>query len=155
MSIGYTRHQSHDGRCPEDHRARLAHVCGIGLMLGAGPALAQDGFCSATATALFRACRSDVKDDFFVAQAKCINVSDDQGRRGCSGKARTVHRKADKLCRQQRQGRRDACQSLGEERYDPNFDPALFDDPGTRRTRTPSSHSGSAIAGNTAAVPRP
>ena len=95
-------------------------------MLGAGPALAQDGFCSATATALFRACQSEVKDDFFVAQAKCINVSDDVGRRGCSGKARTARKKANKLCRRQRQGRLDACRSLGEERYDPNFDPGAL-----------------------------
>ena len=129
MTTGYTRHRSHDGRCPEDHRGRLALACGIGLMLGAGPTLAQEGFCSATATALFRACQSEVKDDFFVAQAKCINVSDDEGRRGCSGKARTARRKANKLCRRQRQGRLDACRSLGEGRYDPNFDPALFDDP--------------------------
>jgi hypothetical protein len=98
-------------------------------MFGAGPALAQDGFCSATATALFRACQSEAKDDFFVAQAKCINVSDDEERDGCSGKARTARKKANKLCRRQRQGRLDACRSLGEERYEPNFDPALFDDP--------------------------
>ena len=98
-------------------------------MLGAGPALAQDGFCSGTATALFRACRSEVKDDFFVAQAKCINVSDDEGRSRCSGQARTARKKANKLCRRQRQGRLDACRSLGEERYDPNFNPALFDAP--------------------------
>jgi hypothetical protein len=132
MSIGYTRHRSGDGRCPEAHRRRLALACGLGLMLGAGLALAQDGFCSATATALFRACHREVKDDFFVARARCINVSDDEGRRGCSGKARTARKKANKLCRRQRQGRLDACRSLGEERYDPkltNFDPALFDDP--------------------------
>lgn len=33
------------------------------------------------------------------------------------------------LCREQRDGRLDACKSLGEGRYDPDFDPALFDDP--------------------------
>ena len=110
----------------KNHRRRLALACGIGLMLGAGPALAQDGFCSATATALFRACQSEGKDDFFVAQAKCINVSDDEGRRRCSGQVRMARKKANKLCSRQRQGRLDACRSLGEERYDPNFDPGAL-----------------------------
>jgi hypothetical protein len=127
MTIGYRQYPPHAHL--EGYRARLALACGIGLMLGAGPAPAQDGFCSTTATALLRACRSEVKDDFFVAQAICINVSDDEGRRGCSGRARTARKEANKLCRRQRQGRLDACRSLGEGRYDPDFDPALYDDP--------------------------
>jgi hypothetical protein len=127
MTTRYRQYPSHAH--PEGYRARLALACGIGLMLGAGPAPAQDGFCSATATALLRACRSEVKDDFFVAQAICINVSDDEERRGCSGRARTARKEANKLCRRQRQGRLDACRSLGEGCYDPDFDPARFDDP--------------------------
>lgn len=127
MTTRYRQYPPHAH--PEGYRARLALACGIGLMLGAGPAPAQDGFCSAPATALLRAYRSEVKDDFFVAQAICINVSDDEGRRGCSGRARTARKEANKLCRQQRQGRLDACRSLGEGRYDPDFDPALYDDP--------------------------
>lgn len=129
MTIGYLQYPPPDARHPDERRGRLAFACGIGLMLAAAPALAQDGFCSATATTLFRACRSEVKDDFFVAQAICINVSDDAGRRRCSGQARAERKQANRLCRRQRQGRLDACRSLGEERYDPDFDPALFDDP--------------------------
>jgi hypothetical protein len=33
------------------------------------------------------------------------------------------------LCQEQRNGRLDLCKSLGEDRYDPDFDPDLFDDP--------------------------
>ncbi len=132
MTTGLKKHppNTHSEGC----RARFALACGIGLLLAAGPALAQDGFCPATARALFRACRSEVKDDFFVAKARCINVSDGEARRRCSAKARTARNKADRLCRRQRQGRLGACLSLGEGRYDPDFDPALFDDP-----RNPSS----------------
>jgi hypothetical protein len=42
------------------------------------------------------------------------------------------------LYREQRDGRLDACKSLGEGRYDPDFDPALFDDP--RNPTNPNSY---------------
>jgi len=89
----------------------------------------DDGrYCSATAKALFRACRNEVQDDFFVAQAICINVSDDAERAECFADARASRRESLQLCREQLAGRLDACQSLGEDRYDPDFDPDLFDD---------------------------
>jgi hypothetical protein len=116
MNISYTRH-------------RLAIAAGIGLVLVAGPAPAQDAFCSATATALFRACRSEGKGELYTAQAKCTNVSDADERRACFDQARAGRRAADRLCRRQHRARLGACQSLGEERYDPDFDPAVFDDP--------------------------
>jgi hypothetical protein len=89
---------------------------------------AAGGFCSRTATAVFEACGHAVQSDFWLAGANCINVSDDAQRAQCFADATAASREGQQLCRQQLRGRLDACRSLGESRYDPDFDPALFDD---------------------------
>lgn len=71
-------------------RRTLAIAVAIGFVLAAGPAPADGGdddddhddggFCSATTSAQFKACENEVRDDFFVAKAKCINVSDEMKR---------------------------------------------------------------------------
>ncbi len=86
-------------------------------------------FCSKTASLLFHACLSEIKDDLFVAAAICINVSDKEEREECNDEAKEAKQEGKQLCRDQRAGRRDACDLLGEGRYDPDFEPALFDDP--------------------------
>jgi hypothetical protein len=91
--------------------------------------------CSATADALFRACGSGVEDDRWIAEAICINVSDDAARAQCSADADASHREGSQLCDDQLAGRRDACLSLGEHRYDPDFDPDAFDDDFTSLTK--------------------
>jgi hypothetical protein len=108
-------------------RAPLALALAAGLALGAEAAAAR--FCSATATSLFQACTSEVRDDYFVANAICINISDEEERRDCALEARDARREGTRLCRDQRRGRLDACRALGQDRYDPDFAPALFDDP--------------------------
>jgi len=89
----------------------------------------QGGFCSQTANLLFRACGNEVQDDFFKAQAICLNVSDKGERAQCLADTITARNESRELCSEQRTGRLDTCKALGEDRYDPNFDPALFDDP--------------------------
>lgn len=91
--------------------------------------------CSATADALFRACGSGVEDDRWIAEAICINVSDDAARAQCSADADASRAEGGQLCDAQLAGRRDACLSLGEHRYDPDFDPDSFDDDFTSLTR--------------------
>ena len=110
--------------------------------LSSGSALAKGGgkddddddridrrFCSRTADLLYRACGHEVEDDFLVASAKCINVSDWEERAQCFADAKSASREGRQLCREQWSGRRDICQILGEYRYDPDFDSANFDDP--------------------------
>src|SRR3972149_11052334 len=89
----------------------------------------NSSFCSQTASALFTACGYEVKDDSFLAKAKCINISDADERDACFDKLEEAREEGNQLCKEQRDGRLDACDSLGEDRYDPDFDPALFDDP--------------------------
>jgi hypothetical protein len=85
------------------------------------------GVCSQTANLLFRACGTEAQDDFFKAQAICLNVSDDEERKQCYADAATMRNESRQLCGEQRTARRNVCAALGEARYDPDFDPADFD----------------------------
>ncbi len=87
----------------------------------------RGGFCSQTANLLFRTCRTETQDDFFKAQAICLNVSDKAEREECFADAAAARGEGRELCGEQRTARRDTCKLLGEDRYDPDFDPALFD----------------------------
>ncbi len=90
--------------------------------------LERGKFCSNTASYLFAACGAEADDDLFKAKAICINISDGTQRRTCLSEARTARSEADRNCLAQHAGRRDACQLLGEDRYDPAFEPAMFVD---------------------------
>lgn len=89
---------------------------------------AQTGaFCSSTAASLFRACGYEALDDYWKTVANCTNVSDAADRADCLAEARADRDEANALCQEQRSGRLSACRVLGENRYDPEFDPALFE----------------------------
>ena len=87
----------------------------------------RDDFCSQTARALFEACKAEVTDNSFKKKAICINISDPQKRRECLDALEAAEDESDALCKEQRDGRLDACGSLGEARFDPTIDPARFD----------------------------
>ena len=139
----HTRHVCTDRQVSEYIDPGAVYVLTILLMLMAalclvsGPALAQgddgDGeegrFCSQTANVIFHACGHEVRADFLLASAKCINVSDQVERSECFADANATRSEGHQRCHAQRTGRLDACQLLGEGRYDPDFNPANFDDP--------------------------
>ena len=56
-------------------------------------------------------------------------MSDQADRAQCFANAKASLHEGGQLCREQWSGRRDACKSLGEGRYDPDFTAANFDDP--------------------------
>ncbi|CAG7857167.1 hypothetical protein MCAMS1_01901 [biofilm metagenome] len=107
----------------------------ICLMLWASAALAKNGddkplagkFCSATAEAQFSGCKNEIKDDAYKAKAICINISNGQERKQCLKKAQAALKEGANLCRAQRKARNQLCNTLGEERYDPDLNPANFD----------------------------
>ncbi|MGH8580566.1 MAG: hypothetical protein ACREVK_10775 [Gammaproteobacteria bacterium] len=109
----------------------LAIAVAIASVLEARPTRAEDDglFCSATASNLFEACRSEADDGYFVAKAKCLNVSDPEEQQECRVEATTARKEDYQSCREQRDGRVDACGSLGEGPYDPDFHPEDFDHP--------------------------
>ena len=130
------------------HGRLLRCVLGIAVALCAAPWAAtafargdHDGgkprgrFCSATALAQFVACENEARDDSSRAQAICTNLSDAEERGDCLEAAKTESRAARQLCREQRAARSDLCAALGEQRYDPSFDPADFDSDFTSLTQ--------------------
>lgn len=86
-------------------------------------------FCSFTAIDALRACKNEVKDDFWIAKAICINVSDRRERHTCNLDARSERIDAKALCEEQFHARLEVCDLVGEQRYDPDFSPANFVDP--------------------------
>jgi hypothetical protein len=112
---------------------RLAVSVAVGITLGAGGAAwaASNGdkACTGQAKLLAGACKAEVRDDYLVAQAVCLNVADDEARAECEAEADEARSEDGQLCKEQQSARVDLCDLIGDGRYDPNFDPALFDDP--------------------------
>lgn len=138
METGRTRNACEAPGFSRDRARRgLATAVSIGFVLGATPASGDDGqprFCSATATAQFAACLNEVRDDLFTARAVCVNVVDGEEREECVRDAEAERGEGNQLCREQYRARRELCAALGEDRYDPDFDPAHFDDDFTNPT---------------------
>ncbi len=119
-------------------RALAAILCSLTCSLGTGVAGAtgadddesepSDGrTCSASVNLLFRACGHETRDDYLVAQAKCLHLADPFKRSECKGQARAARREATRHCRALKDWRSAGCGVLGEGRYDPPFTPDLFD----------------------------
>ena len=91
---------------------------------------AQTGtFCTQTADLLLDACRAGVIDDGAVGKAVCLNIADLKTRQTCLDDLADSLDEANSLCWNQHDTRLVACGALGQNRYDPNFNPARFDDP--------------------------
>ncbi len=108
--------------------ACLAFVSGLLFVPGAALAGDQMGkFCSQTATLAFNACGSEIKDDYAIGMAICLNVSDNDDREECAADAMETRQEGAEHCHEQLDARRALCGAIGEDRYDPDFDPASFD----------------------------
>lgn len=97
----------------------------IWVLFSAQPVVAG-GFCSQTADFVARACANEALDDYWIALGDCVNVSDGHERSRCRRDARADLQEAQEECRDQYEARRELCDLLGEDRYDPDFDPADF-----------------------------
>ena len=112
----------------------LAGAVLAGIAVAATPCLAKNDkgddttpYCSNTAKMAARACANDVRDDYWLARARCLNVSDDADREQCVADAQEVKWEIRDGCRDQLDARIELCDLLGEERYDPDLDPDNFD----------------------------
>lgn len=103
-------------------------ACLLGPTLAA-PAQAKNrgGVCTQTARLQLYACHSGSWDDLFTAKAACLNTPDEGGE--CLDEARDDLREAYDECGEQHEARRELCGRIGEAAYDPDMDPALFQDP--------------------------
>ncbi|MDH3411585.1 MAG: hypothetical protein OEM98_03765 [Gammaproteobacteria bacterium] len=83
------------------------------------------GACSGTARAAFRACRNEIRDDYWIAVGNCLNSSEED----CIELARQERAGAFGLCTEQRAARFDLCNLIGEAAYDPEWSPGDFVNP--------------------------
>jgi len=89
------------------------------------------GYCTQTADTLLDACKASVTDDGAVGKAICINITDAKAQSACLDDLAASQDEASQLCLGQHDTRLAACGVLGEDRYDPDFRPARFDNPKT------------------------
>ena len=84
--------------------------------------------CNRTANFQRASCDKEVGEEAFVARAVCINFEDQDERSECEAERVEEAREARHECREVHRARRDACEDLGQGRYDPAIDPEDFDD---------------------------
>ncbi|MCU7935089.1 MAG: hypothetical protein KZQ99_09435 [Candidatus Thiodiazotropha sp. (ex Dulcina madagascariensis)] len=107
----------------------------VSSLLATGVALAEDDGispCERSAKQMFQACKSDVRDDYKTTLANCTNIADQGERVACREEAKTVRLEEAEFCMDQLDARQEACEVLGEHRYDtdPLLDPSIaFVDP--------------------------
>jgi hypothetical protein len=89
--------------------------------------IAQGKFCTATAAAVARACSNEALDDYWLGRGICINESDGRDRTECVNDLEDSLDEAKDECAAQRQARVDLCKTVGEDRYDPEFEARDFD----------------------------
>jgi hypothetical protein len=89
------------------------------------------GVCYQTANVVYDACVNELKDDYNIAVANCINLEDFAERKGCLKEARDDSKDAREECKDQYWARREVCEDIGGGPYDPEIDPADFVDPAT------------------------
>jgi hypothetical protein len=89
--------------------------------------VAQGKFCSATAQAVFRACGNQTLDDYWIGIGICINESEGSDRAECFTDLKDSHDEATDECAAQLDARAALCKKVGEDRYDPEFEPRNFD----------------------------
>jgi hypothetical protein len=92
------------------------------------------GACSKTARAGKNACKHEVTDDWWEAVGICTNESDFADLWECFSDAWADRRESREECGEVFEARLELCEDLGEDPYDPDFDPADFDSDFTNLT---------------------
>ncbi len=109
------------------HRRYLALFPGLALfttllLVGATTSFATG--CEDTADAMLLSCLHEGKDDFWSGTGICLNGTDGRCQRGVRKEQKAMKRE----CRAQHEARLELCDDLGEDRYDPSWDPDDFTD---------------------------
>lgn len=82
--------------------------------------------CSKTSRLAFKACRSDVLDNYFLQLGKCQNLSDADDRDVCLKESNETLLEEKQLCGEQLDARLEVCDQIGESAYDPDIHPEDF-----------------------------
>lgn len=107
---------------------RQGYATAAVLLLATSSAMAWHGgerACETTAEIMYQACRNDVRDDYLTMTANCTNIDQRTARRACYHDAAAMRLEEIDACKEVEDAREEACEILGENRYDP--DPLLAD----------------------------
>lgn len=85
-----------------------------------------DGVCSNITKAAYKACKNNVRDDYWINYGNCINTDDKLSAKECIKEAKIQKEEDLTLCGEQKYARGDICSVLGEAPYNPEIDPANF-----------------------------
>jgi hypothetical protein len=83
--------------------------------------------CAATSRAMQAACRVDIRGDYYLDTAKCLNESEFAERNECRRDALESYFEERGVCVDQREARDDVCSDIGQAPYDPSFEPEDFE----------------------------
>jgi hypothetical protein len=110
----------------------IAVLLAGGMSVGTTDAAAGSGktdkVCTQTASIAFKACGNDVKDNYLIAQGKCLNLTDAAEKATCLADAKSTSQDDKSQCSDVRNARNELCGALtmGGGPYDPPLDPDNF-----------------------------
>ena len=82
--------------------------------------------CPKTATLAKKACELDIKADRSLEEGKCLQTADPAAAKACQAEVKATAKEDRGDCADQLEARRDLCEALAEDVYDPVLDPADF-----------------------------
>ena len=106
--------------CRKIIAGQIILVAGAMISIAISPAFGASGQtgCKRATVQMFRACQFDIRDNLHETIANCTNIGDASERDACRATARADFAEERGECRDVRSARRDACEALGEDRYD-------------------------------------
>ena len=96
------------------------------LASGITPPAEAGNACKITAKAVVDACKDDANAEQSIVFGYCINLSTKEATKACKAAARTAFEEAKDECADQLDGRKDFCDAIGPDPYDPPIVPADF-----------------------------
>lgn len=135
---------------------RLTAVIGIALVTAvifanANTSAAEHSpkYCKTTAKYIYGACHAEVRDDYLIARANCINLSDNAEQKECVNESKSDKNEAVSECRSVYRARLGVCAAIGQGRYDPEISDENFVDPNEIGSSVAASPFFPLVAGNT------
>lgn len=86
----------------------------------------KGGACTRTSIAALRSCKLQHESESWLTRGKCNNLADPAKREKCETEAIAAIEVGEDECDEQYDARQALCKALGEDAYEPKFDPSMF-----------------------------
>jgi hypothetical protein len=86
-------------------------------------------YCSTTSEGAKTACSYEVNEDYLISRAVCLNTKDSEERGECYDEVDETRDEEKEVCLEQFDAREEVCELIGQDRYDPEYEPEDFVDP--------------------------